>query len=47
MVKDVTKILKDEGYDLSYIHYTYETGWYAKLGYKVVLSWNGKGIIGK
>ena len=45
MVKNVTNIIKDEGYDLSYIHYTYETGWYAKLGYKVVLSWTGKGII--
>ena len=45
MVKNVTNIIKDEGYDLSYIHYTYETGWYEKLGYKVVLSWTGKGII--
>ena len=45
MVRNVTKILKDEGYDLSYIHYTYETGWYAKIGYNVVLSWNGKGIL--
>ena len=45
MVRNVTEILKDEGYDLSYIHYTYETGWYSKLGYKVVLSWTGKGII--
>ena len=46
MVRNVTKILRDSMYDLSYIHYTYETGWYAKLGYEVVLRWSGRGILG-
>ena len=44
MVRNVTKILRDEFYDYSYIHYTYETDWYAKLGYRTVLSWNGQGF---
>ena len=47
MVRNVTKILQDEFYDYSYIHYTYETNWYSKLGYKTFLKWNGKGIIGE
>lgn len=45
MVKNVTKILRDENYDHSYIHYTYETAWYGKLGYKTFVSWNGKGFV--
>ena len=45
MVKNVTKILRDENYDLSYIHYTYETAWYGKLGYKTYVSWTGKGFV--
>ena len=45
MVRNVTGILKEELYDYSYIHYTYETAWYAKLGYKVVLRWNGIGFV--
>ncbi|MCM1578337.1 MAG: GNAT family N-acetyltransferase [Ruminococcus sp.] len=45
MVKQVTRILKDEGYDLSYIHYTSEAAWYEKLGYKTLVRWNGKGIL--
>lgn len=45
MVKNVTQILKDEGYDISCIHYTGVAGWYAKLGYKTAFSWNKKGII--
>ena len=44
MVKEVTKILKEESYDHSYIHYTYETDWYGKLGYKTFIKWNGKGF---
>ena len=44
MVKEVTKILKEESYDHSYIHYTYETGWYGKLGYKTFVRWSGKGF---
>ncbi|SCX94353.1 Acetyltransferase (GNAT) domain-containing protein [Lachnospiraceae bacterium XBB2008] len=45
MVRNVTKILKEESYDHSYIHYTYETAWYSKLGYKTFLQWNGKGPV--
>lgn len=45
MVKKVTELLKQEGYDLSYIHYTGVASWYAKLGYKTVLQWNKKGVI--
>ncbi len=45
MVRNVTGILRDEQYDLSYIHYTYETAWYGKLGYKTFVSWSGKGFV--
>ncbi len=45
MVRNVTRILRDEKFDYSYIHYTYETAWYAKLGYRTVLRWNGKGFV--
>ena len=47
MVRNVTEILRDEFYDYSYIHYTYETNWYAKLGYRTFLSWNGQGFAKK
>lgn len=43
MVKKATQILKDEGYDYSYIHYTYVAQWYEKLGYKTVLKWTKNG----
>ena len=45
MVRNVTKILRDEFYDYSYIHYTFESRWYAKLGYKTIIRWNCKGIV--
>ncbi len=45
MVKHVTRILKEEGYDYSYIHYTSEASWYEKLGYKTSIRWNRKGIL--
>ena len=45
MVRDVTRILKDEGYDLSYIHYTGVAPWYHKLGYRTVLKWNKYGFL--
>ncbi|MCR5685677.1 MAG: GNAT family N-acetyltransferase [Lachnospiraceae bacterium] len=45
MVRDVTQIFKKRGYDLSYIHYTGVPQWYAKLGYKTVLTWDRKGIL--
>ena len=45
MVEHVTRLLRDEGYDLSYIHYTGVADWYAKLGYRTVLRWNCDGIM--
>ena len=37
--------LKEEGYDLSYIHYTGVAPWYAKLGYRTILKWDRHGIL--
>lgn len=45
MVKNVTGILKKEGFDYSYIHYTSEAAWYEKLGYTTLIRWTGKGIL--
>ena len=45
MVRDVTQILKEERYDLSYIHYTGVAPWYHRLGYRTILKWNKYGIL--
>lgn len=45
MVKNVTQILKDEGYDYSYIHFTGVASWYEKLGYKTSIKWNKHGVL--
>lgn len=45
MVKKVTHILKEEGYDYSYIHYTGVAPWYEKLGYKTIVRWNRNGVL--
>ena len=45
MAKKATQILKDEGYDYSYIHYTYVAQWYEKIGYETVLKWTKNGIL--
>lgn len=45
MVKNVTQILKEEGFDYSYIHFTGISAWYEKIGYKTSIKWNKKGII--
>ena len=45
MVQRATAILKEQGYDLSYIHYTHVGHWYARLGYQTILRWNSSGII--
>ena len=45
MVRRGTMILKDEGFDFSWIHYTHVGPWYEKLGYRNVLSWNCKGFL--
>ena len=44
MVKRATQILKNEGFDYSYIHYTHIADWYSKLGYKTVLQWTKNGV---
>jgi len=45
MVQNATAILKDEGYDLSYIHYTGVGRWYEKLGYRTTLRWSRDGVV--
>lgn len=45
MVQKATAILKEQGFDLSWIHYTHVGHWYARLGYKTVVRWNSKGIV--
>ena len=45
MVQLATEILKQDGYDISFIHYTGVAHWYAKLGYRTVLKWNRDGIV--
>ena len=45
MVQNATQILKEEGYDLSYIHYTGVAPWYQKLGYRTILKWYKHGIL--
>lgn len=44
MIQKATGILKDEGYDYSYIHYTGVANWYRKLGYQTEIKWNREGI---
>ncbi|MCR4896514.1 MAG: GNAT family N-acetyltransferase [Lachnospiraceae bacterium] len=44
MIRNVTQLLREEGYDFSHIHYTYETAWYGKLGYRTFLTWSGRGV---
>ena len=45
MVQNVTAILKAEGYDLSYIHFTGVGRWYEKLGYHTTLRWSRDGVV--
>lgn len=45
MIQLATQVLKEDGYDLSWIHYTYVGHWYARLGYKTVVRWNCEGIV--
>ena len=44
MVQLATQILKEDGYDISWIHWTGVGKWYARLGYKTVFTWNKHGI---
>lgn len=45
MIKRVTQILKEEGYDYGYVHYTGVAPWYGKLGYQTFAKWNSEGVI--
>ncbi|MBQ8200639.1 MAG: GNAT family N-acetyltransferase [Clostridia bacterium] len=45
MVQKATAMLKDAGFDMSYIHYTHVGHWYARLGYQTVVRWNSRGIV--
>ena len=45
MIRNATEILKDQGYDVSYIHWTGVAHWYAKLGYETFCRWTRSGII--
>lgn len=45
MVQQATAILKEDGFDISYIHYTGVGHWYARLGYETVVRWNCTGIL--
>lgn len=45
MVRHATNILSEEGFDISWIHYTHLRHWYEKLGYQTVLMWNSGGIL--
>ena len=45
MVQLATQILKEEGFDYSYIHFTAVGHWYARLGYQTILHWNYQGIL--
>lgn len=45
MVQLATALLKNEAYDLSYIHFTAVSPWYSRLGYRTVLSWNRNGLL--
>lgn len=45
MVRLATETLRQDGFDLSWIHYTHLADWYRKLGYQPVLRWNSGGIL--
>ena len=46
MVRRATALLKADGFDVSYIHFTGVAPWYARLGYRTVLRWTRDGWIG-
>lgn len=45
MVRLATEILRRDGFDISWIHYTHLADWYMKLGYRPVLRWNSGGFL--
>ena len=47
MIQLATAWFQDNGYDLSWIHYTAVGHWYARLGYRTVVRWNCRGVVGE
>ena len=45
MVRLATELVQNEGFDISWIHYTHLEKWYSKLGYHTILRWGCKGFI--
>ena len=45
MVRRAMNVLIEDGFDISWIHYTHLWRWYEKLGYQVVLKWNCRGFL--
>ena len=45
MVRLATEQQREEGFSLSWIHYTHLEKWYSRLGYRTVLRWNRTGFI--
>ena len=43
-VRRATNVLKEENFDISWIHYTHLWPWYENLGYQTVLRWNCREI---
>lgn len=45
MVRRATLLLKEDGVDIGWIHYTSLSSWYSKIGFKPVFRWNCKGFV--
>lgn len=45
LVQNATALLKEQGWDVSWIHYTHLADWYSRLGYTPVVRWNAHGIV--
>ena len=45
MVRLATELQREDGFGLSWIHYTHLEKWYSRLGYRTVLRWNHTGFI--
>ena len=44
-VRHMNRILGEEGYGLSYIHYTGAAPRHRRFGYRTVLKWNRHGVL--
>ena len=45
MVRRSAYLLREEGFDYAWIHFTCLTNWYSKIGFKPVFRWNSKGFL--